>query len=1620
MRKRFIAVLALLFLSAMGTGSLLAQAPSATPEDNPTGNTGALKAQIQTGGSYDAHSGNATRTVNDLHVPDALGVYGLDFTRYWNSVHNDYDDANAEWPMDFGMSGWSHTWHWHAEYEAHSEELNPREQGGEEIFLTSIMITFPDGHTTKYKIVRSSLPHGDPPNVHLADPRLGPDYTAAEITSGWPDGGLGVHDHLCDMAVDGSTFWLCRADGGSVHFVYDEHFGYLAIEVFDPHGLKTNLRYTNGYLTQVEQEEGGRLLNIAWGSVDGWWVITRVETGGSAGPQHVVYRYQKINVPVLAQVGYPNEPAPGQTAWAVYTYGTCFGTGTEPCSGAQQSSFPLLKRAADPHYAGPMTVIRYDYSGTACPTPPPSLPWQHPDYFPDQPYKIAAEKSDQGTLVSNWEFTCLSGLRKETNGIGGQRALYFGVSANTWESAAVSDGGPFRCRGYQLGKVTNFYLPPNPPGSVPNHRQNFSFGNPRHIWDGRNLMTNEVAVSGDDSGSPGEIHHPDLNVEFYNRVTPIGSDDPDTTRIHNLSNYWLFSKTDENSQTTVYKRDSRRRIKEIDYPGGSFESYTYNIFNQVETHTLPSGAIQHYDYDGSQHLWREWNETDGLGEAITYTYDALGRVATVRNPRAGSNPFSAKMEYNGRHQVTSVEYPPTPGGSAHPTVHYEYDPSGNCTAIIDELGHRKDYTYDSYRRCTSLTEQLDAPGWNGNGTVASRRWDWIYDRWIDGVGAFAASSHTSKEWRIQIEPAFNAAGERRMTARNHDVNNRITYEQTGWIQPPGEIGSWYQSQDIETHSFAYDENGQKSHYTDPLGRVTDYEYNTRNWLERTVEHPIPNDPTAPRVTANLYDAVGNKTQVTFPDLKTQQWEDYDAFGQPGQFIDERSNHTILYYRWGPMKKLAGVLSTGAGIANQWTASWQDGMGRLTETIFQDSSFERNTYEFGQPKTFWTRRGQTKTISYDARGREYSHTWAYGAAPGVTRVWDDANRLTSISNAFSTIDYGYDSAGQAKWEGNNIAGANGRTQITYCRYPSGDLSQVTYPNGLVVQRAYTARGQLQGTSWSGGRYVNYKYLSDGKVDFEDYDNGVRSDLDYNGRGFIILTKTYRPSSGQVFSKRDYWRDERDRITAWQKGSDGSANPMENGRGDRYEYDEEGQLTRASYQAVDPHGNANGALRVDRFYYDALGSRVDWNDVASRGAVNFSRSNNGLNQYSAWENGNPNHWGSGIFYDDSIPAPSPSPSPPWAWVAPGNGVTMQDGWITASFNALNQPVAMWSPAYPSGASAQFMWFGYDPLGRCVKRWIGPVGANAPGTNPATYFYYDGWNLVQEGPSASAVDRTYVHGNRVDEIVASQVSGVWYYHHYDARGHCIMLTNTSGGLQEQYDYDAFGYPRFYNAGGVKLVTQHTRFLFTGREWLGELRLYDYRARMYQPELGRFLQPDPKQFLAGDFNLYRYCHNDPINKSDPTGLTFVVQDDLKKTWNEVKKYLRQDPAQRKIIDRLDRPDIKVRIDLFKGKVSGAVFDPKLAVRWNPNSAIKSVGSGTRLSPAMVLGHELDHIYQGVLHPQTYANDRIKGDGQFENAEERRVITGSEASMLSTFFHEGPRSDYKIQPYEVSNPFER
>jgi RHS repeat-associated protein len=61
-----------------------------------------------------------------------------------------------------------------------------------------------------------------------------------------------------------------------------------------------------------------------------------------------------------------------------------------------------------------------------------------------------------------------------------------------------------------------------------------------------------------------------------------------------------------------------------------------------------------------------------------------------------------------------------------------------------------------------------------------------------------------------------------------------------------------------------------------------------------------------------------------------------------------------------------------------------------------------------------------------------------------------------------------------------------------------------------------------------------------------------------------------------------------------------------------------------------------------------------------------------------------------------------------------------------------------------------------------------------------------------------------------------------------------------------------------------------FTGQRWEQGLGLYDYRARFYDPTLGRFLQPDPLVPELGNpqaLNRYAYVYSNPLRYTDPSG---------------------------------------------------------------------------------------------------------------------------------------------------------
>ena len=334
----------------------------------------------------------------------------------------------------------------------------------------------------------------------------------------------------------------------------------------------------------------------------------------------------------------------------------------------------------------------------------------------------------------------------------------------------------------------------------------------------------------------------------------------------------------------------------------------------------------------------------------------------------------------------------------------------------------------------------------------------------------------------------------------------------------------------------------------------------------------------------------------------------------------------------------------------------------------------------------------------------------------------------------------------------------------------------------------------------------------------------------------------------FNRSWYQFDKAGREVATWRDED---NGLGRGRGERYEYEPASQLKSASYNAQNVWtGTAQNPVKTQNYTYTP--DRLNRAAVTENGVVT-SYSAGGLNQYGAVNGAAYRYDGNFNLYD----------APNW-----GGVYDAQSRLIYAS----------------RGGNAVF--FTCDGLGRCVKRTL---------NGTSTLMTYDGWKPILEWDGAGNFQAWNIYGPGADEILARYhaTRGHLRYHH-DRHGNVIAVLDVNGNLAERYTYDAFGLPTIMDANGTPYPNAHgvsavgNRFMFQGREWLGELGIYDYRHRMYDPGLGRFLQTDPTGFDAGDMNLFRYCADDPVDRSDSDGLYGRAPGE----WNE-KEWQKYEAAQ-------------------------------------------------------------------------------------------------------------------------------
>jgi RHS repeat-associated protein len=298
---------------------------------------------------------------------------------------------------------------------------------------------------------------------------------------------------------------------------------------------------------------------------------------------------------------------------------------------------------------------------------------------------------------------------------------------------------------------------------------------------------------------------------------------------------------------------------------------------------------------------------------------------------------------------------------------------------------------------------------------------------------------------------------------------------------------------------------------------------------------------------------------------------------------------------------------------------------------------------------------------------------------------------------------------------------------------------------------------------------------------------------------------------------------------------------NNAGDVYTYDDVYRLTNVKINVPDPTvPNPTEFEREKTFNFDKLDNILSIVETQNEQTLTkTTQINSILNQYE-------NFAGWGLSYDL-------------------NGNTTQKGTQHFTYDYRNQVIK----AKDQTTEANYK---YDALGRRVQKAV-TVGSATKTTN----YYYSGMHVIEERDGSENVLNQYIYGNGIDEILRMDkyngTGSTPYYFHTDGIGSVTAITDENGNPVERVSYDPYGMPTFTNAAGevVSKSTIGNTLLFHGRRYDAETNLYYFRARYYDPIMGRFLQTDPMGY-ADSMNLYQGFNMNPYNFVDPLGLSIKL----------------------------------------------------------------------------------------------------------------------------------------------------
>lgn len=881
----------------------------------------------------------------------------------------------------------------------------------------------------------------------------------------------------------------------------------------------------------------------------------------------------------------------------------------------------------------------------------------------------------------------------------------------------------------------------------------------------------------------------------------------------NIIDHW-----DRNNNNTHYTYDAKGNVASFTDAQAKTTSFVFNLDYSVPTSiTNARGYTTNYTYDTKGNLTKV---TDPLENETNLTYNGSGQLVSITDTRLNTTTFA----YNDEGDLISKTEP------YNRTTTYQYDSLGRLTQATNALGGIIAYAYDNNGNLTSLTDPLNrttAFSYSPEGNLLtvtdakSNTTTYTYDAFgniltvQDAKGGIVTNTYDSaNQLHLGVSNALSVQDQKLnpATAFTYDNMNRLLTTTDGQGRQ---------------HLFTYDHQGNLTVRQDARSQITNYAYDGLNRLVN-IDYPAGSD-----VHFTL-DEVGNATQIV------------DSLGTTGVAYDELNRPTAVSW-------------PGAGsIQYQYDAA-----GNLSRMIYPSGTIVDYVYNSNN-ELIRVKKDSVLLVeyTYDSLGRRIKKEFPNSNPKSTFYYFDSASQLTKIRNL---ADIPPDDGGPGCFlKGTLITMADGSSkpieqikageQVLSFDQKSSKTVIATVIKPLVHEKDtdeyLIINGKVSVTGvhrfFRQGRWVKADKLKIGdillKTDLSQeritlikrmkakekltvYNLEVARFHNYFAAGLLVHNR--KPEIEQ-----EGLLEEEGNPNAFAHSIknvfDTTLLPfkIETVEADTlpalssqfiYTYDNAGnRLTMSAPNGLHNYGYDNiyqllgvSGAQTHNYTYDAAGNRL------TADGTNYSANN--LNQYSVVG-------ASDFTYDN-------------------NGNLTSDGSKTFSYDYENRLSMV------SGLSSAV--YVYDAFGRRVRKTVNGVVTN---------YVYDGDRIIEERNGSGALVATYVYGDGIDEVLTMTRASQTYYYFYDGLGSVTDITNATGEVVESYSYDVYGVPNHTSTIG-------NRFYFTGREYDSESGLYYYRARHYNPVIGRFLQQDPLDLIP-DINVYRYVGNNPINWIDPWGL--------------------------------------------------------------------------------------------------------------------------------------------------------